>query len=179
MDKLLKKIIICISLFITPIFINATEIDGYALAGWKFSTISMSYKWGSNLASGTSTIKTAFITATDDWNKASNVKYAYHYNASSTCNSWYEASESLFGRTTTYHSSGIVKRFDALVNSGNTKLTGNVPRSVACHELGHPLGLDDLTTGSALMSHARNRQNIYKPQTDDINGIKAIYPEWY
>ena len=37
----------------------------------------------------------------------------------------------------------------------------------------------DLSSGNSLTSHARNRNTIYKLRTDDINGIKRIYPEWY
>lgn len=65
------------------------------------------------------------------------------------------------------------------MNSANKNFSGNVYQSVATHELGHPLGLGDLKSGSALISHTRNKQTIYKSQTDDINGIKKIYPEWY
>ena len=66
--------------------------------------------------------------------------------------------------------------FHSKINSANTNITGNVYQSVAAHQLGHPYGLGDLSSGNSLMSHARNRNTIYKPQTDDINGIKRIYP---
>lgn len=47
-------------------------------------------------------------------------------------------------------------------------------RSVGGHELGHTLGLDH-TNNPALMNSERDRWTIYRPQTDDINGINALY----
>ncbi len=47
-------------------------------------------------------------------------------------------------------------------------------RRVATHELGHALGLSHDNTFSALMNSTYS-QSIEIPQTDDINGLRAIY----
>ncbi|MHC4269920.1 MAG: matrixin family metalloprotease [Planctomycetota bacterium] len=47
-------------------------------------------------------------------------------------------------------------------------------KRVATHELGHALGLDHDNTFPALMNTTYS-QNIETPQTDDINGLRAIY----
>jgi len=56
-----------------------------------------------------------------------------------------------------------VTSYECYLNSNNSKIKNkkNYARSTACHELGHVLGLDDLDSGSSLISHARNRSKIY------------------
>ena len=176
----MKKIIITSLAIIISFLVGTVSVDAYALTGWKFSTISESYKWGNNISKVSSSYKNAFIKAVDSWNNAVNVKYSYHYNSKNTCDTYSKSSNSEYGTTvTTYNSNKKVVEFHSKINSANTNITGNVYQSVAAHELGHPYGLGDLSSGNSLMSHARNRNTIYKPQTDDINEIKRIYPEWY
>jgi hypothetical protein len=78
------------------------------------------------------------------------------------------------------------KYFDApvqvLLNHYKTKdYSRNKVQSVAVHELGHALGLDHPTndTCATIMStsadYTWNFCGINSPQTDDINGIKALY----
>ncbi len=47
-------------------------------------------------------------------------------------------------------------------------------RRVTTHELGHALGLDHESSNPAIM-HPLYSQTIEMPQTDDINGLRAIY----
>ena len=54
--------------------------------------------------------------------------------------------------------------------------TINARRGTAGHELGHALGLDDNNSGGAvIMNVGRNRNQVFTPQTDDINGVNSIY----
>lgn len=51
----------------------------------------------------------------------------------------------------------------------------NYRRGTAGHEWGHCFGLDE-TTGQVLMNPNRDRNTIYTPQSDDIDGINYLYP---
>lgn len=49
--------------------------------------------------------------------------------------------------------------------------------STACHELGHSCFLSDIENSkTVLMGHARDRNDLYKPTDDDINGVNHNYP---
>jgi Matrixin len=82
--------------------------------------------------------------------------------------------------------------FDAKTAVDNTKpeyiwlnytyLFGNTDtqlRSTTGHEIGHALGLDHppKTTSQILMYtlQYRDRNVLYTPQTDDVNGVNSIY----
>ncbi|GGB72904.1 peptidase [Fictibacillus barbaricus] len=149
----------------------------YELEGYKMPATSTSYKWGSNLDSGSSVIKTGFIDAMTNWeNKTVWNDFFYNSNSLNTLNSWYEVSSSYYGRNTSYGvSDGVADYFKSEVNSGNSNITKiNVAKSTATHELGHAMGIDHNDINS-IMNSARNREVLYMPQTDDINGIAAIY----
>ena len=54
--------------------------------------------------------------------------------------------------------------------------SSNYRQSVLVHELGHALSLaDNPPTSLSIMRYDRDRELIYVPQTDDINGVNAIY----
>lgn len=49
-------------------------------------------------------------------------------------------------------------------------------KGLAAHEFGHALGLDDRSSGCEIMNGSTaSRCGLSTPQTDDINGIKALY----
>jgi len=156
----------------------STTASAYSLTGWLIAPYkSISFKWGSNLSSPGSVIRNAWESSVTDWSSASGFTF-YQYNSSvNVLNSWYESSSSNYGRySLTYNQFYEVTTFTADINSGNTNITAtNVARSVANHEFGHIAGLDDLTSGTAIMNVNRTRGTIYIPQTDDKNGIYAIY----
>lgn len=71
-----------------------------------------------------------------------------------------------------------ITSYNSYLNTGTPSLSKtNYGRSTAAHELGHAIGLDDLSSGNSLMSHSRDRSLIYTPQSDDLQGVNAIYNE--
>jgi hypothetical protein len=51
----------------------------------------------------------------------------------------------------------------------------NFVTSTTVHELGHAFGLGDLGGSTTIMSKYRNRNEMTTPQTDDINGVNAVW----
>jgi len=155
-----------------------TTASAYKLAGWWIAPFkSISFKWGGNLTSPGSVIRNAWESGVNDWSSASGFNFYEFSSSVNVLNSWFESSSTYYGRyTVTYNRFNEVTKFTADINSGNTNITAtNVARSVANHEFGHIAGLDDITSGTAIMNVNRARGTIFIPQTDDKNGINAIY----
>lgn len=172
------KIHLGISMLLVCAIIAAFTVPAYAYSThpWKLSSKAASYTWGDRLQSSGTVIRNAWESADDDWYNASSVNFYYYSDSVNVLNSFYESSSSLYGRYTISHYGGIVTSFVARVNAGNSNIgQNNVARSTANHEFGHVLGIDDLTSGTAIMNVNRNRGTVYVPKTDDINGITAIY----
>lgn len=154
----------------------ATSAYAYSLHTWKLASKAASYKWGDRLQTSGSVIRNAWESADDDWYTASSVNFYYSSSSANVLNSISESSTTLYGRTTISHSNNTVTSFTANINAGNSNISGsNVARSTANHEFGHVLGIDDLTSGTAIMNTSRNRSSIYVPQQDDKDGITSIY----
>ena len=82
----------------------------------------------------------------------------------------------MYGVTAVSYSNNIVTSFTAKINAGNSNIPGtNVARSTANHEFGHVLGLNDVTSGTAVMNTSRDRTSIYIPKQDDKDGVSDIY----
>jgi hypothetical protein len=65
--------------------------------------------------------------------------------------------------------------FDIIINTRLvlTMYKSEIKISVFCHELGHAIGLLDLSSGTAIMNVNRDRATLYTPQADDIIGAIA------
>lgn len=80
---------------------------------------------------------------------------------------------------------GKAYQFSIRINSYNINTSpdlinlDNYIQSVVCHELGHAFSLADLPGASnCIMGYERNRNTMIAPQTDDINGVNAYYPNY-
>lgn len=156
----------------------STTAYAYLQTGWLIAPFkSISFTWGDRLASPGSIIRNAWESAVTDWHSASELTFYETQASTNLLNSWNETSSTYFGRYHVwYNRYNEVTSFTADINAGNTNITkSNVARSTANHEFGHIAGLEDLTSGVAVMNVNRNRENIYTPQPDDKNGIVAIY----
>lgn len=110
--------------------------------------------------------KTAWSTAATDWNgKQSKLKIDLsdlNVSSSNLVGTMNSSDTSLYGQTTVTYSGSTISYFSAKLNTGNSSIVNNatVRRSVANHEFGHAMGLDD---------------NNYTPQQDDVDGINEKY----
>ncbi|WP_172200960.1 M57 family metalloprotease [Saccharibacillus qingshengii] len=94
----------------------------------------------------------------------------------------YNSSIDSDGRATTYFdaSKNAYGGFSWLNTYHTSKYTAAKTESVATHELGHILGLADLSSGYASLMNGYTSARydtfgIYTPQKDDVDGITFIY----
>lgn len=155
---------------------SAYSTNGKYWAGGTIWYVTVEYKWGSNL-SGPSQWRTAFESAISDWN-AQAIRPELSEDSTNgvlTLNTYWDQFGAL-GVATYPAGAGAFTWCNA---SGNTypgkSTTANQRRSTSGHEIGHCLGLSHTTVSNALMKTGRNRDAIYAPKSDDVDGITSIY----
>ncbi|PEK85150.1 matrixin family metalloprotease [Bacillus mycoides] len=159
------------------VFSSVGVSEAYVKEGWKLPSKSATYKWGDRLDDGSSIIKSGWQAADSSWYTASRINFTVSSSSVNKLNSWFESSSTYYGRmNTTYNTSTKkVTKFAGDINAGNTNITkSNVAKSTGVHEFGHAIGIGH-NSGTSIMNSNRNRTTMHVPQTDDKNGVNAIY----
>lgn len=161
--------------FFPVIKVNAYEVYEY---GWK----SPKYDLDFGDTSYNDTWVTQIHAAVESWNatdtpvnitnkaSAKNKIYAGSYN--DTWYGLYSADTYWFFGT---HVTSFEIKLNAITIADDAQIWNNFVRSVLVHELGHSLKLDHNSRNDSIMNSARNRNTMFTPQADDINGVNAIY----
>lgn len=169
------KMYIAAFIFTFIVLFAVQTVFGYRLLGTRCVTRGTTYIYSSNLSS---TYKNAWDNGASSWSRA-NANITYSNYSKNVCSTYFNMGDNSHGYTTIYAnpSSFYVNYFDSFLNTGAPNANNTtILRSAAAHEFGHVLGLDHFSNStSAIMNTSRDRTKIYTPQTDDINGINAIY----
>lgn len=171
------------------IFIPTTQAYNFTGNRWpkkSGQSYTVYLRYGMPNTSSYTIYRDAFASAVSDWN-SSQSKISFNLsdsNASSPfyVGTYYTEFQEIYGECKCYGSFSsdyIFETVNVLLNTNNPGIQtkSKTRRSVAGHELGHALGLhEENSVANALMNQNRNRETIYTPQTDDINGVNARYP---
>ncbi|MCJ7841869.1 hypothetical protein MUB24_13355 [Lederbergia sp. NSJ-179] len=119
--------------------------------------------------------------AVSSWNNAgAKIKFNKSSSSSNTITAA-QYSYTDYGRNYATYSGKNLKSFRIELNSrtisADAKNFLNFVQSTFVHELGHSIWLADnpSTSSASIMKHSRNRNTMIKPQTFDINNVKAKY----
>jgi hypothetical protein len=171
-SRTVRSLLVTLSLALILTLSPVQEALAYSFTGQKQCTYYIYWRWGGSI---TSAHKSAFQQALTDWNGVQSVRrFVGGTSTAPGAIDTYTAKDGNYGLSTWYYDgSGCITSWVSKLNNyyyGN--FTEN--RSTANHELGHILGLEH-TNNPAIMKIGRNRLSIYVPQTDDINGVNALY----
>ena len=142
-------------------------------------TLQVNFKWGSINTSGG--WASDFQSAAGHWtNAGAAVGMAYNAGAAAEVHTYYSSSDNRGGYTSMWCNvfPWSTADFDAFGNTYYASDAGGFNayrRFVATHELGHGLSLGHSSSSSALM-YGPSYGGFYLPQTDDVNGLNAMYP---
>ena len=173
----IKRTCIALCLIIVCLFSSVNIAEAYVKEAWRFLSKSVNFKWGDRLTISGSTIRNGWESANAAWKSASSFNFTVSSSSSNILNSWFESSTTKYGRmTTTYNTSTKrVVKFVGEMNAGNSNISKtNVAKSVGVYELGHAIGIGH-NSGTSIMNSGRDRTKMHVPQTDDKNGVNAIY----
>ncbi len=153
----------------------------YSLNNTGYYNSSIDMKWDSGLNSD---YRTATANAIDEWN-SKNISPVSYYTSINSLNVIYQTNNlgtGVYGQYSAWSGSSdpnhTTLRFDityAKFECEGLNKTWRTPQSTGVHELGHAAGLADLSSGTAIMNTSRNRESIFTPRTDDVNGVNASW----
>ncbi|WP_099203628.1 matrixin family metalloprotease [Miniphocaeibacter massiliensis] len=165
-----------LSIILLSIFVISYTVKAYYIqnSGSYTSRIRVNAKIASN-----SKYETPYRNAQASWNSAYS-KINWGNDNSSVSNvvvSNYP--DSWFGRYSPgpiITSNKRVSIFNIYINDRTIPASYAFRQSVIAHEMGHALNLGHTNNAYTLMSHSRNRYIVYKPTSDEINGVEKVYP---
>ena len=176
----MKKKVVALGLAIMLFVSICTQASAYSLWGYKWSSKAIYYEVHSN-ASGVN--NTAFTGGIGSWNTNTNVTLiSSSVNKTVYCNVISMSTVDWDGLCSPYVSGSLFSEVFCFLNTYYTgSYSANKRQSVAAHEIGHALGLADLSSGStALMNgytyYRYDTNGVYTVQTDDKNGVNYLYP---
>ncbi len=174
----MKRLSLLLALYLTITFIFIQPVLAYNLLGCQWSNADPLHYYYDNWVSSNS--KLAWQAAASSWNNSSNDiswNFSANYDVYST-----EANDS----GADWDGISIIDHSGSTINSATTYLnafftdnySSNQRKSVAGHEFGHCLGLDERNAQVLMHPFTDQRYdnyNISTPQQDDLNGIAAMY----
>lgn len=172
-----RKFIFSITLLVALLLISSTTIYAatYLNYGWPKSTIPIkTYDYND-------TWQVPMNTAVSNWNNAS-AKVTFSKDSKSTHTitaAQFDYTD--YGINYATYSGSTLKSFRIELNAktigADATNFSNFVQSTFVHELGHSIWLADNpdTTKSSIMKYSRDRNTMTKPQTFDVDNVKAKY----
>lgn len=180
-----RKTLISLMLIIFLLVFNSSSAYAYNLYGYKWSSPSIKYYYDNYISTR---CKTFIGTAVSTWN-SQGTKISFSFSSTSPyvyCSEVSDSNATWDGITyISWGSNGYVTSATVVLNSGVTRTWNNdgALKSVAVHEFGHVLGLDENGTDKCIMNDAtwglQSRYETYSlttPQKADVDAIKYLYP---
>lgn len=141
------------------------------------------FRWGEVTSEGRNHWRIAFERGAAAWDKAQDrVHFTHSPNPTpdNVMQVYHAAIYGQYGRT-------MIRSRDGLILSAHMELNrymcdGTGPdrdalrKSVAAHEQGHGLGLDDMNDLPSIMNQSRDRTRLTEPTDHDVQALHAIYP---
>lgn len=152
------------------------DVSAYGLLGMKRARINgIGYSVDSNM---NSTNRSSLNNAISMWeNTPTNSSISFNQSSSYTTNFTAQNFGNIewSGHTTSVATNGIISMSYVSLNTYFTDSYASYKRdAVWAHEIGHVLGLDDVTNEYTLM-HYNDDRKVWNPGTDEINGINYLY----
>lgn len=177
----LAALLLAAATMVLTIGVRAPAAYAWASEGCKWSSATVYY---TNDLKSTSSYHSLVGTAASDWTATPTPIYVYEGGPNWDIAAYNEGNSGYDG--TTSWSCNSSHHFTNVLSYWNTYLTNGYSTNgrvqVMVHEMGHGLGLahagSSSCSGQPIMYYSSDRYfvcNHIRPQTDDINGINALY----
>ncbi|MGD0153730.1 MAG: matrixin family metalloprotease [Thermacetogeniaceae bacterium] len=174
-----KLLTILLSVLIVLSMMPLQSASAYTLEGYTWEDPTpVTYWWDTTITSATS--RACWQNGASAWNNAtSRVSFSYNSNYEVYLGATNDDNISWDGITALYASGNTITSADCYLNEYYTNGYSSAKRqSVSTHELGHVLGLGHSNGARIMNPYTDSRWDTYgvnTPQTDDLNGINAMY----